>query len=249
MVCLYLSTHLVRHHLLNISPLEIVSLAAFEYFRTQPALPLFVVFLAGFGMKAGMFPMHVWLPEAHPAAPSHVSALMSGVMIKTGVYGILRVTAQIADLPTLRTAGLILLVAGIVTGLWGVILAAAQNDVKRLLAYSSIENIGIVLIGLGIAALGKSSGNQLAAICGLSGALLHTLNHSLFKSLLFFGAGNILSQTHTTSLDALGGLGRHMPVTGLLFLAGTTAICALPPLNGFVSELLIYLGKIGRAHV
>ena len=188
--------------------------------------------------------MHVWLPEAHPAAPSHVSALMSGVMIKTGVYGILRVTAQIADLPTLRTAGLILLVAGIVTGLWGVILAAAQNDVKRLLAYSSIENIGIVLIGLGIAALGKSSGNQLAAICGLSGALLHTLNHSLFKSLLFFGAGNILSQTHTTSLDALGGLGRHMPVTGLLFLAGTTAICALPPLNGFVSELLIYLGML-----
>ena len=166
-----------------------------EYFRTQPALPLFVVFLAGFGMKAGMFPMHVWLPEAHPAAPSHVSALMSGVMIKTGVYGILRVTAQIADLPTLRTAGLILLVAGIVTGLWGVILAAAQNDVKRLLAYSSIENIGIVLIGLGIAALGKS-------------------------------------------------LGRHMPVTGLLFLAGTTAICALPPLNGFVSELLIYLGML-----
>ena len=215
-----------------------------EYFRTQPALPLFVVFLAGFGMKAGMFPMHVWLPEAHPAAPSHVSALMSGVMIKTGVYGILRVTAQIADLPTLRTTGLILLVAGIVTGLWGVILAAAQNDVKRLLAYSSIENIGIVLIGLGIAALGKSSGNQLAAICGLSGALLHTLNHSLFKSLLFFGAGNILSQTHTTSLDALGGLGRHMPVTGLLFLAGTTAICALPPLNGFVSELLIYLGML-----
>lgn len=215
-----------------------------EYFRTQPALPLFVVFLAGFGMKAGMFPMHVWLPEAHPAAPSHVSALMSGVMIKTGVYGILRVTAQIADLPTLRTAGLILLVAGIVTGLWGVILAAAQNDVKRLLAYSSIENIGIVLIGLGIAALGKSSGNQLAAICGLSGALLHTLNHSLFKSLLFFGAGNILSQTHTTSLDALGGLGRHMPVTGLLFLAGTTAICALLPLNGFVSELLIYLGML-----
>ena len=215
-----------------------------EYFRTQPALPLFVVFLAGFGMKAGMFPMHVWLPEAHPAAPSHVSALMSGVMIKTGVYGILRVTAQIAALPTLRTAGLILLVAGIVTGLWGVILAAAQNDVKRLLAYSSIENIGIVLIGLGIAALGKSSGNQLAAICGLSGALLHTLNHSLFKSLLFFGAGNILSQTHTTSLDALGGLGRHMPVTGLLFLAGTTAICALPPLNGFVSELLIYLGML-----
>ena len=157
-----------------------------DYFRTQPGLPLLLVFLAGFGMKAGLFPMHVWLPEAHPAAPSHVSALMSGVMIKTGVYGILRVTA----------------------------------------------------------ALGKSSGNQLVALCGVTGALLHTLNHSLFKSLLFFGAGNILSQTHTTSLDALGGLAKHMPLTAILFLTGTAAICALPPLNGFVSELLIYLGML-----
>lgn len=215
-----------------------------EYFRTQPAMPLFLVFLMGFGMKTGMFPMHVWLPEAHPAAPSHVSALMSGVMIKTGVYGILRVVSHIADAPALHTAGLILLAAGIVTGVWGVILAAAQNDVKRLLAYSSIENIGIILIGTGIAALGKSSGNQLVAICGVTGALLHTLNHSLFKSLLFFGAGNILSKTGTTSLDALGGLSKHMPVTALLFLTGTTAICALPPLNGFVSEFLIYLGML-----
>lgn len=215
-----------------------------EYFRAQPAMPLFLVFLLGFGMKTGMFPMHVWLPEAHPAAPSHVSALMSGVMIKTGIYGILRVVSHIADMQMLHTAGLILLAAGIVTGVWGVILAAAQNDVKRLLAYSSIENIGIVLIGIGIAALGKSSGNQMVAICGVTGALLHTFNHSLFKSLLFFGAGNILSKTHTTSLDALGGLARHMPMTALLFLAGTTAICALPPLNGFVSEFLIYLGML-----
>ena len=213
-----------------------------EYFRTQPALPLLTLFLLGFGMKAGVFPLHVWLPEAHPAAPSHVSALMSGVMIKTGIYGILRVTAALGEQPALHTAGLILLTAGIVTGLWGVILAAMQNDVKRLLAYSSIENIGIILIGLGIAALGKSSGNQLVALCGITGALLHTLNHSFFKSLLFFGAGNILSQTHTTSLDALGGLSKHMPLTAILFLTGTIAICALPPLNGFISELLIYLG-------
>ena len=204
-----------------------------DYFRTQPGLPLLLVFLAGFGMKAGLFPMHVWLPEAHPAAPSHVSALMSGVMIKTGVYGILRVTAALGEQPLLHTAGVILLAAGVVTGLWGVILAAMQNDVKRLLAYSSIENVGVILIGLGVAALGKSSGN-----------LLHTLNHSLFKSLLFFGAGNILSQTHTTSLDALGGLAKHMPLTAILFLTGTAAICALPPLNGFVSELLIYLGML-----
>ena len=214
------------------------------YFAAHRPLPLLLVFLAGFGMKAGLFPMHVWLPEAHPAAPSHVSALMSGVMIKTGVYGILRVTAALGEQPLLHTAGVILLAAGVVTGLWGVILAAMQNDVKRLLAYSSIENVGVILIGLGVAALGKSSGNQLVALCGVTGALLHTLNHSLFKSLLFFGAGNILSQTHTTSLDALGGLAKHMPLTAILFLTGTAAICALPPLNGFVSELLIYLGML-----
>ena len=215
-----------------------------DYFREHPAMPLYTVFLLGFGMKAGMFPMHVWLPEAHPAAPSHVSALMSGVMIKTGIYGILRITAALGDLPVLHTAGIVLLVAGIVTGLWGVILAATQNDVKRLLAYSSIENIGVILIGVGIAALGKASGNPMVALCGICGALMHTLNHSLFKTLLFFGAGNILSQTHTTSLDNLGGLARHMPLTAILFLAGTVAICALPPLNGFVSELLIYLGLL-----
>ena len=215
-----------------------------QYFHTKPALPLFLVFLAGFGMKAGLFPLHVWLPEAHPAAPSHVSALMSGVMIKTGIYGILRTTAALGDLPVLHTAGVILLVVGIVTGLWGVILAAMQNDVKRLLAYSSIENIGIILLAVGIAALGKASGNQMVALCGIAGALLHSLNHSFFKSLLFFGAGNILSQTHTTSLDALGGLTKHMPLTSLLFLAATAAICALPPLNGFVSELLVYLGLL-----
>ena len=210
------------------------------------ALPLLLVFIAGFGMKAGMFPMHVWLPEAHPAAPSHVSALMSGVMIKTGVYGILRIVQVGAfdpgDPETLRTVGFVLLAAGAVTGLWGAILAAAQNDVKRILAYSSIENIGIILLGVGVAALGRSTGNQTMAVCGLAGALLHTFNHSLFKSLLFFGAGNILSQTHTTSLDALGGLGKHMPLTAILFLTASAAICALPPLNGFVSELLVYLG-------
>lgn len=211
------------------------------YFAGHSVLPLFLVFLAGFGMKAGLFPLHVWLPEAHPAAPSHVSALMSGVMIKTGIYGILRVTAAIPALQ-MHAAGYILLGLGAVTGLWGVILAASQNDVKRLLAYSSIENIGVILLGMGIAVLGKAAGNTTVAFCGIAGALLHTVNHSFFKSLLFFGAGNILSQTHTTSLNALGGLGRHLPVTGLLFLVGMVAICALPPLNGFVSELLVYSG-------
>ena len=206
------------------------------------ALPLLLLFLVGFGMKAGLFPMHVWLPEAHPAAPSHVSALMSGVMIKTGVYGILRVGEALGDSPLLRTAGFILLGAGIVTGLWGVILAASQNDVKRLLAYSSIENVGIIILGIGTALLGSASGNRFVALCGMTGALLHIFNHSCFKSLLFFGAGNILTQTRTLSLDALGGLARHMPLTAILFLTGTAAICALPPLSGFVSELAIYLG-------
>ncbi len=215
-----------------------------RYFATENALPLMLVFIAGFGMKAGMFPLHVWLPEAHPAAPSHVSALMSGVMIKTGIYGIMRVVAALGDAPLLHTAGYIILGVGVVTGLWGVILAALQNDVKRLMAYSSIENIGVILIGFGIAILGKASGNGMIALCGITGALLHTVNHSFFKSLLFFGAGNVLSQTHTTSLDALGGLGKYMPVTGLLFLCATAAICALPPLNGFVSELLIYMGML-----
>ncbi len=212
------------------------------YFADHAFLPLLLVFLAGFGMKAGLFPMHVWLPEAHPAAPSHVSALMSGVMIKTGVYGILRVVAALGTPEALRTAGLVILAAGIATGLWGVILAAAQNDMKRLLAYSSIENIGVIFIGIGIALLGKSSGNPSVTVCGIAGALLHTLNHSFFKSLLFFGAGNVLTQTGTTSLDSLGGAARHMPLTAILFLVGTAAICALPPFNGFVSELLIYSG-------
>ncbi len=213
-----------------------------DYFTLRPALPLIVIFILGFGMKAGIFPLHVWLPEAHPAAPSHVSALMSGVMIKTGIYGILRVVIALSDLPVIRTVGYILLTAGIVTGLWGVVLAALQNDIKRLMAFSSIENIGVILIGTGIALLGKASGNDMVAVCGIAGALLHTVNHSFFKSLLFYGAGNVLSQTHTTSLDRLGGLAKHMPMTAVLFLFAAAAICALPPLNGFVSELLIYIG-------
>ena len=211
-------------------------------FSQGKTILLLILFLLGFGMKAGLFPMHVWLPEAHPAAPSHVSAIMSGVMIKTGVYGVMRVVWQISNLAELHTAGIILLSAGIVTGLWGVILAAVQNDVKRLLAYSSIENIGVIFIGLGISTIARSSGNDVVATLALCGALMHTVNHSLFKSLLFFGAGNIYSQMHTTLLDRFGGVAKSMPVTAILFLVATIAICALPPLNGFVGEFLIYLG-------
>ena len=208
-------------------------------------LGVFILFLLGFGMKAGLFPMHVWLPEAHPAAPSHVSAIMSGVMIKTGIYGVMRVVSQMSDMAQLETAGVIILTAGAVTGLWGVILASMQNDVKRLLAYSSIENIGVIFIGLGIATLAHAAGNMPIMAIALCGALLHTVNHSLFKSLLFFGAGNLYSQMHTTLLDRFGGVAKHMPVTAILFLLATMAICALPPLNGFVGEFLIYLGMLG----
>lgn len=213
-------------------------------FSNGKTIPLFILFLLGFGMKAGLFPMHVWLPEAHPAAPSHVSAIMSGVMIKTGVYGIMRVMWYVVDMADLQIIGTIILAVGIITGLWGVILAAVQNDAKRLLAYSSIENIGVIFIGLGVATLGQAAGNHLVATIALCGALLHTVNHSLFKSLLFFGAGNIYSQMHTTLLDRFGGVAKHMPVTAILFFIATLAICALPPLNGFVGEFLIYLGML-----
>ena len=213
------------------------------YYEHANLLPLFVILFIGFGMKAGLFPMHIWLPEAHPAAPSHVSAIMSGVMIKTGVYGILRMLQAIDhNTELLYDVGLIVLLSGIVTGLWGVIFAAMQNDVKRLLAYSSIENIGVILIGLGIAAVGHAAGSNLIGMCGMCGALLHIVNHSLFKSMLFFSAGNIYSKMHTTAMNQMGGLAKQMPITAILMLFAVVAICALPPLNGFVSELLIYIG-------
>ncbi len=213
-------------------------------FSCGKTLPIFILFLLGFGMKAGLFPMHVWLPEAHPAAPSHVSAIMSGVMIKTGVYGVMRVLWYVVEAQELHIIGLIILGGGIITGLWGVILAAVQNDAKRLLAYSSIENIGVIFIGLGISTLAYAAGNQAVAAIAFCGALLHTINHSFFKSLLFFGAGNIYSKMHTTLLDNFGGVAKHMPVTAILFLVATVAICALPPMNGFVGEFLIYLGML-----
>lgn len=220
-----------------------VSLSGMErYFATHSPYALFTVFLIGFGMKAGIFPLHVWLPEAHPAAPAHISAVMSGVMIKTGVYGVIRVLSHIHT--ELHAIGLVLLAVGAATGLWGAILAALQKDIKRLLAYSSIENIGIIFIGLGAGVYGCATSNGILALCCMGGALLHTLNHSLFKTALFMGAGNVYTQTHTTSMEALGGLSREMPVTAALFLLGTTAISALPPLNGFVSEFLIYLGLL-----
>jgi formate hydrogenlyase subunit 3/multisubunit Na+/H+ antiporter MnhD subunit len=201
---------------------------------------LFLCFFIGFAIKAGFVPFHTWLPYAHPAAPAHISGVMSGVIIKIGIYGILRMLLLIkADY---RTIGFIILFISIISGIYGVMLAIIQHNLKRLLAYHSIENIGIIGIGIGIGCIGLGTTNKWLAVLGFSGALLHTLNHSLFKSLLFFGAGNVYQSTHTMNIERLGGVIKKMPHTALLFLLASLAICGLPPLNGFVSEFLIYGG-------
>ncbi len=200
----------------------------------------FVLFFIGFGSKAGVFPFHVWLPHAHPAAPSHISAVMSGVMIKTGIYGILRIYSLL-ELPA-PVFGYLVVAAGVVSGILGVVYALGQHDIKRLLAYHSVENIGIILIGMGLGMVGVASRNPIMAVLGFSGGLLHVLNHAIFKSLLFMGAGMVVRQTGTRSMDALGGLLKSMKITGITFIIGSLAICGLPPFNGFVSEFFIYMG-------
>ncbi|MCC7261517.1 MAG: hydrogenase [Candidatus Latescibacteria bacterium] len=201
---------------------------------------LLVLAVVGFGFKAGLMPLHVWLPGAHANAPSHVSAVMSGVMLKMGVYGMVRMTGL---LPAGATWwGGVLLAAGAISGVAGIAMALGQRDLKRLLAYSSIENIGIIAMGLGVALLGRSLGRPDWVVLGLGGALFHVWNHSLFKPLLFFNAGAVIHATHTRDTDMLGGLAKTMPQTAALFGVGAVAICALPPLNGFASEWLVYLG-------
>ncbi len=206
---------------------------------------LFVLALVGFGSKAGFVPLHVWLPEAHPAAPSHVSAVMSAVMIKTGIYGLVRILTFLG--PPQAWWGWALCVVGLTSGIFGVLLALAQHDLKRLLAYHSVENIGIIALGLGVGIVGLSVGASFIAVVGFAGALLHVLNHALFKGLLFLDAGNVAHQTHTREIDHLGGLLRRMPGTGATFLIGAAAISGLPPLNGFISEFLIYLASFKGA--
>lgn len=201
---------------------------------------VFVLAFIGFGSKAGVFPFHAWLPHAHPAAPSHISAIMSGVMIKTGIYGIVRLYSVLAFSSPL--IGQIVLVAGIVSGILGVVYALGQHDLKRLLAYHSVENIGIILIGIGMGMIGAAAGQPVVAVLGFGGGLLHVLNHAVFKSLLFMGAGMVLHQTGTRAIDRLGGLIKRMRITGTTFLIGSLAISGLPPFNGFVSEFLIYIG-------
>jgi hydrogenase-4 component B len=206
--------------------------------------PLFWLALAGFGVKAGLFPLHIWLPSAHANAPSHVSALMSGVAIKLGVYGLVRFSGW---LPVPAAAGWVLLLLGAVSALFGIAFALAQNDLKRLLAYCSVENIGIILTGLGAALLGAAHGHAAWGRLALAGALLHVWNHGAFKSLLFLGAGSVLHATGTREMSRLGGLWRALPWTASLFTVGCLAVAGLPPLNGFVSEWLIYLGLFDAA--
>lgn len=201
---------------------------------------IFLLGLFGFGMKAGIMPLHIWLPGAHASAPSHASALLSGVMIKTGIYGLVRLTSFFRDIPPWW--GWTLLALGIISGIMGVALALAQHDIKRLLAYHSVENIGIIVLGLGLALLGRSYHLPELVGLGLAGCLLHVANHGLFKSILFFTAGAVIHGVGTRDMDHYGGLLKRLPWTGALFLGGAVAICGLPPFNGFVSEWLIYLG-------
>lgn len=200
---------------------------------------ILALMLIGAGSKAGLVPLHVWLPQAHPAAPSHVSALMSGVMTKVAIYGFMRVVFDLAGEPAWWW-GVAVLVPASITAVLGVLHALFQRDLKRLLAYSTVENIGIIFIGLGLALAFKANGMPAAAALAVTAALLHALNHMLFKSLLFFGAGAVLVATGLRDIEKLGGLVQRMPVVGYAFLGGCLAISALPPLNGFVSEWLLF---------
>lgn len=209
-------------------------------FPPVTSLALFFFFFIGFAVKAGFVPFHTWLPYAHPAAPSHISGVMSGVIIKIGIFGILRMLQLIQT--DYIILGYIILVFSVVSGIYGVMLAILQYNLKKLLAYHSIENIGIIGIGIGLGTLGIGQQNSTLILLGFGGALLHVLNHSLFKSLLFYSAGNVYQTTHTMNIEHFGGLVKQMPHTAILFLIAALAICGLPPFNGFVSEFLIYSG-------
>jgi len=209
---------------------------------------VFALALAAFGSKAGVVPLHVWLPRAHPAAPSHVSALMSGVMIKLGVYGLLRVTADFLGTGPAWWGGLVLAV-GSLSALGGVLYALTENDLKRLLAYSSVENVGVIFLGIGAALVLQSYGLPALAMVGFGAALLHTVNHACYKTLLFLAAGNVLHGAHTRNMEQMGGLIKGMPVTAMAFLIGSAAAAALPPLNGFASEWMVFQALLSGAQI
>jgi hydrogenase-4 component B len=224
-----------------------VAVGSFEFHRLDPARAgvgirgaIFLTALGGFGLKAGMMPLHFWLPSAHAHAPSHVSAMLSGVVLKVGIYGLLR-TLTLLPVPPIGWGALVLIL-GTVSAVMGVLYALGQHDLKRLLAYHSVENIGIILMGLGLALIGQARGRAELVALGMGGCLLHVWNHSLFKSLLFFAAGSVVHGVRTREIDRMGGLAKRMPGTAAFLFVGAAAICGLPPLNGFVSEFLLYVG-------
>ena len=212
------------------------------FFGTNSNIWLFLIFFIGFGFKAGFIPFHSWLPHAHPAAPSHVSGVMSGVIVKLGIYGIIRIVSFLKS--DFLLLGEIVVSISVLTGLYGILNAAIHRDFKKMLAYCTIENIGIIGIGIGIGMMGLGNGSPLLYYLGFGGALLHVLNHSLFKSLLFYSAGSVYQQTHTRDMEKLGGLIKYMPKTAVIFLIGAIAIGGIPPFNGFVSEFVIYSGLL-----
>lgn len=203
---------------------------------------LMMLFLIGFGTKAGFVPFHTWLPHAHPEAPSHISGIMSGVLVKIGIYGILRSLSFIQN--DFEIIGIIIILLSMVTGFFGIINSALHRDFKRMLAYCTVENIGIIGLGIGLGVIGLAHANYVLILLGFGSALLHTLNHSLIKSLLFFSAGSVYQQTHTRDMEKLGGLIKTMPKTAFLFLIGALAIGGLPPFNAFVSEFMLYSGLL-----
>jgi hydrogenase-4 component B len=200
---------------------------------------IFVLSIVGFGTKSGIIPLHTWLPRAHPAAPSNISSLMSGVMIKTGIYGFIRICFDIMGQGP-EWWGITIIVIGAASSIFGVLYALMEHDLKRLLAYHSVENIGIIFLGIGASLLFKSHGLYALSAIALVAGLYHTLNHAIFKGLLFLCSGSVMHATHTKNMEEMGGLLKSMPYTGLFFLVGSVSICGLPPFNGFVSEWLTY---------
>jgi formate hydrogenlyase subunit 3/multisubunit Na+/H+ antiporter MnhD subunit len=216
----------------------------FEVFRqTLPGADnlnlIFILFFLGFGIKAGFVPFHSWLVKAHPAAPANISAVMSALMLKVGIYGILRMM-EITQINSFSVSVFVLVIA-IVSALWGIIYAVMQKDIKKILAYSSVENVGIICLGLALAMLGRYYGKPAVVMLGIGGSLFHILNHAVYKSSLFFTAGNVYSKLHEKDIDKLGGLSKFMPYTSMFALISCLSICALPPFNGFISEFLIFL--------
>lgn len=212
------------------------------YFGSNSNVGLFLVLFIGFGLKAGFIPLHSGLLQGDPAAPSHIAGIMSGVLVKLGIYGIFRVASYLRS--DYLLLGEIILTVSVATGLFGILNAAVHRNLKKMLAYCTIENIGTIGIGIGIGLIGLGNNTPILYYLGFGGALMHVLNHSLFKSLLFFSAGSVAQQTQTSDMEKLGGLIKKMPRTGLVFLIAAIGICGLPPFNGFISEFLIYSGLI-----